>query len=163
MIIDNKGKLFGKINIIDVCVILIIAIAIGVTYFKFNLSAHSDVTTTNSKATYTIRATKVRSFTADSISVGDKVFDRETDKFVGTVVDVTKKGATDYIELNNGSVVKADVPERYNVDVTIECPAIVRGGAIVTESGKQIYVNQQGAYYTQTVETEFKTISVSAQ
>ena len=38
MIIDNKGRLFGKINIVDICVILIVVLAVGLTYFKFNKS-----------------------------------------------------------------------------------------------------------------------------
>ena len=163
MIIDNKGRLFGKINIIDICVILVVVMAIAVTYFKFNFSAHSDVVTSNATATYTIRAYKVRSFTADAIAVGDKVFDKETDKFVGTVTAVSSAQAKDFVTLSDGVVKSAPMPDRYDVEVSIECPVVVKNGATITESGKQLYLNQRGAYYTQTVESEFEMIKIDVK
>ena len=33
MIIDNKGKLFGKVSIIDICVILVVVVGIVGAYF----------------------------------------------------------------------------------------------------------------------------------
>lgn len=161
MIIDKKGKLFGKINIIDICVVLIIVVAIAVTYFKFNLSAHSDVTKSNATVVYTLEACNVRDFTIDGIKAGDKLFDEETDKFIGTIVSVDSDTAFDYITRTDGTIVKADMPERKNLIITVECPAIIREGAVVTESGKQIYLNQNNVCYTQTVQTEFKTIAIN--
>ena len=76
MILDKKGKLFGKISIVDVLVVvIIIAIAFGL-YYKFDKSG----TVTPFTETQTIRMSlyleSVNTYMIDSIKVGDPVRDR---------------------------------------------------------------------------------------
>ncbi|MBQ8526605.1 MAG: DUF4330 domain-containing protein [Clostridia bacterium] len=160
MIIDNKGKLFGKINIIDICVILIVVLALAMTYFKFNLSAHSDVVEYETTVTYTIQARNLRSFTLDGVEIGDKLYDHSSDKYSGTIVDKNITPATEYLTRADGTIVKTGLPERYDLELTVESPALIKNGMVVLESGKSIHLNQTNSYYTQKIQTDFETMDI---
>ena len=157
---DNKGKLFGKINIIDLCVVAILIIAVAVTYFKFNMSAHSDVTTSNGRAEYTILTNGVREFTVDQLEIGDKVFDKESDKFIGEVTAVNTKPAYEYITKTDGTVVMAELPERYDLEVTVQTDVMVNDRGVSANGAKFLYLNQNSTYYTQTVQVEAKLVDL---
>ena len=157
---DNKGRIFGKFNIIDICVVVILIIAVAVTYFKFNMSAHSDVTTSNGRAEYTILTKGVRGFTAEQFKVGDKVFDKESDKCIGEVVSVASQPAYEYITKTDGSIVLAEMPERYDVSVTVQTDAVINDKGINANSAKFLYLNQNSTYYTQTVQIEAKLVDL---
>ena len=161
--IDNKGKLFGKINIIDLCVILIIIAAIGVTVFKFKFSAHSDVSDANGTVTYTVTTKGVRDFTVKQFKVGDKMFDKENDKYMGDVVSVSSEPAMDFITCADGSMKYVAMPERYDLTVVVSSQARISGDEIITSGGKQIFLNQKGNYYTQTVITNSQITDVKVE
>ncbi len=160
--IDNRGKLFGRINIIDLCVILVIIAAIGVTVFKFKFSAHSDVSASNGTVTYTVTTNGVRDFTVKQFKVGDKMYDKENDKYMGDVVSVSSEPAMDYITCADGSIKYVVMPERYDLTVVVSSPARINGEEIITSGGKQIFLNQKGMYYTQTVMTNSRITAVEA-
>ena len=157
---DNKGRIFGKINIIDICVVVILIIAVAATYFKFNMSAHSDVTTSNGRAEYTILAKGLRSFTVDQFEIGDKVFDKESEKCIGEVVAVETAPAYEYITKTDGNIVHAQMPERYDLRVTVQTDAVINDKGINANSAKFLYLNQNSTYYTQTVQVEAKLVDL---
>lgn len=163
MIIDNKGKLFGKINIVDIAVILIVILAIAVTYFKFNVSEHSDVTEYKGKVTYTIQARNLRNFTVDAVDIGEKLYDNSSEKFAGIIVDKKVTQAYEYLTRADGTIVKAELPERYNLELTVESSGLVKDGMIAIESGKTLHLNQTNAFYTQRIQTDFETINVEIE
>ncbi len=157
---DNKGRIFGKFNIIDLCVVVILIIAVVATYFKFNMSAHSDVTTSNGRAQYTILVKGVRAFTVDQFEIGDKVFDKESDKCIGEVVAVDTEPSFEYITRTDGSIVMAQMPERYDLRVTVQTDAVINSKGVNANSAKFLYLNQNSNYYTQTVQVEAKLVDL---
>lgn len=163
MILDKKGKLFGKINLVDISVILIIIIAVAATYFKFNLSAHSDVTRSDAEVIVTLRATGVRDFTVDAYEVGDKVYDDESGKYVGEIVEKTTTEAKDHLTKTDGTVSEQLLPERSNLIIKVKSSALVREDGVVLESGKQVYLNQENVYCTQTAQTQFETVEIQVK
>lgn len=152
--IDNKGKLFGKINIVDLFVILIIIVAAIFTYFKFNVSKHSDITTSNGKAQFTIRVKDVRDFTANNFEVGHKVYDHESGKCIGVIKKVEVSDAYDYITKTDGTIAYSKRPERYNVELLIETDAVVNEKGINAGGTRTLYYNQKSVIYTKFVQTE---------
>ncbi len=158
---DNKGKLFGKINIVDLLVILIVVVAIAVTYFKFNLSTHSDVTTSNGQAQYTLVTKAVRMYTVDQLVEGDKVFDEESGKCVGEIVKVEYEPAYDYVIKTDGTPVYSQIPERYDVKVTVLTDAIINDSGISANGAKFMYYNQKGIYYTKRVQVEAQVVELN--
>ncbi len=158
---DNKGKLFGKINIVDLLVIVIVVVAIAVTYFKFNLSAHSDVTTSNGQVQYTLLTKAVRMYTVDQLVEGDKVFDEESGKCIGQIVKVEYEPAYDYVVKTDGTAVLSRIPEKYDVKVTVLSDAIINDSGINANGAKFVYYNQKGIYYTKRAQIESQVVELN--
>lgn len=153
----DKSK---KINIVDVFVIIIIIAAIAFTYFKFNMSEHADVTSSNVKAEYTILVSSLRDFTIDEFCAGDKVYDDESGKYIGTIKDIKIEDSYDYITKTDGTVVYARLPQRYNVKLIMEADAVLNDKGIAVSGAKTLHSNQKIVIYTQKVQTEGQVLDV---
>jgi len=148
-LIDGKGRLFGKINIVDLLILLlIISIAGGVYLIFFGRSDKQVVET--SKVVYDFEITNVNKDFVDAITPGDPIRDSTRGNELGTVVSKTSRNATMLNEdLINGRYVIADVPNAYDVVITIEAKAnitpanIIVGGAEV-KVGKKFFIKGKG-------------------
>lgn len=160
MFVDKKGKLFGLINIVDLCVIIVVLVAIGAIYFKFNLSSHSDIAASDDKVVITYKVASVRDFTLRQFEIGDKLFLEEDDSFIGDIVNVSKEPAQDYIRTVDGKIKKAQMPDKYDVYVDVECSAYIDGDKVYIHGGKQLYQEQENIYYTDTVQTTAKIVDI---
>lgn len=146
---DNKGRLFGRINIVDLIIILlIILIAVGGYVFFFG-GSDKQVTDTG-KVMYDFEITNVNKDFVDAITPGDPIRDNVRGNELGTVVSKVSRKATMLNEdLINGRYVIADVPDSYDVVITIEgnaniTPAnIIVGGAEI-KVGKKFSIKGKG-------------------
>lgn len=146
---NGKGRLFGRINIVDLLIaVLIIAIAGGI-YLVFFGGEEKQVTET-SKVVYDFEITNVNKDFVDAINPGDLIRDSVRGNELGTVVSKTFRNATMLNEdLINGRYVIADVPGTYDVVITIEANAnitpanIIVGGAEI-KVGKKIFIKGKG-------------------
>lgn len=138
--IDNKGRLFGKVNIVDLLIVLLLVVAIGATVYKFGFSAHNDVNETNMKIEYVLKASGVRDFTLDSIKIGDSIYDDETDKPLGVITAVEAKDAMDYALKADGTTVYTAKPGRYDAYITVESDARILDGGYFANGTKEIGV-----------------------
>ncbi|MCL2588747.1 MAG: DUF4330 domain-containing protein, partial [Oscillospiraceae bacterium] len=86
-LIDNKGRLGGKLSVIDlVIILLIIAIAIGV-YLQFFVFEQTAVTVDVHPVRYTLQTDNVRDWAMRNIREGDAVF-AAGGVYVGTVYSI---------------------------------------------------------------------------
>lgn len=161
MIIDKKGKLFGKINIIDIAVVLIIVTAVCVTYFKFNKSAHSDVSETNSHIEYVVKAKAVRDFSVNAVEKGDKVYDTENDVYLGTVKSTRTEQAKEFLTKSNGEIVYCDLPDKYNLYITIEADARVNNSGVYVDGTKPIINNSNITIGTKRVKMKTEVTQIN--
>lgn len=116
----KNGKLFGKINLFDFAIILLIVALIiaGVTKFKtFDKTVDAS---SMGKIRYTFLIKDVRSYTADSLASGDAVFDSATNINIGTIVDVQKSPAKVVKTLANGSISTFENEYKNDILLTIE-------------------------------------------
>ena len=115
--IDKKGKLFGKINIIDLLflIILIVAVVGGVSRFKKSpISVES-----TSKGKMTLLVDKVRMVSAESITEGQDLYSSDKGTYLGKIVGKTVKPYEDAVEYEDHWV-NAPVPDKYVVYVDVE-------------------------------------------
>ena len=84
-IINEKGKLFGIINIIDLGVILIIALLIGGGAKR--MKKNPGITAETKKALITIEVSDVRTPTVDGIVIGDPLYHYDKGEKIGDIVD----------------------------------------------------------------------------
>lgn len=174
MILDKKGKLFGKVSIIDLFVLLIIAIGvIGVFSTKSMLDKEKVLSqsgnmliSTSAKADkmeIAFEVKEVRSFTKDAIIVGDEVFVVSNDRFLGTVNRVESVPSKKTVVTTHGKVYEAEVPERYDVIIYVDANGKKKDEGYFTDSNIKLIIGGEMEVKTSTVQTtpRVKAITVS--
>ncbi|MDD7362574.1 MAG: DUF4330 domain-containing protein [Peptoniphilus sp.] len=130
--IDRKGRLFGKINIIDLIflLILIVALVAGVSRYR-----NSSVSVENqTKGKMTLLVDNIREPSVENIIVGEDLYGKEKDVYFGKIVDKNVKPYEDATEYQ-GEWIKAPVPDKYSVYVDVDVD--------VTETDKAYMVGGQ--------------------
>ncbi len=130
-IINEKGKLFGLINIIDLVVVLILGLLIvgGVK----RMQTKPIIASESSKALITFEIIDVRMPTVEGIVEGDPLWHYDKGEYLGIIAEKEVLPYTEPLE-SNGEWVNAEVPDKYSVifkveaDVSNNQDVIVAGG-----------------------------------
>ena len=120
-IIDRNGRLFGKISVIDVIVILAVIVMAAAIYVKTHKpQTGSNVATTT--IVYQMSVENQPEYMLDAIQVGDQIYDKErsTGGSLGTITD---------IQVSDGTYEIVPAQGRYNLLLTIE------GQGLIDENG----------------------------
>ncbi len=134
MLINKEGKLFGKISIIDILVVVLIIVGAFGIYSRFFV-AGPKVETSLSRIEYTMKIREVRKGTVDALqNFKGTVTDTTTKEFLGEIVDVTYTDAIKAVELSNGKLKAAVLPERYDVTVTIQVDGKINDSGYYTSN-----------------------------
>ncbi len=129
--LDKKGKLFGKISIVDILVVvLVLAMLVGgfVTYQKIAsnkvLTENKGLIKTNATGTLevTMRVKEVRQMTVDAFAEGDEMFFDDTGKFLGEIKAIETEPSKRLIFDRNGNPVMAEMPQRFDVLLKVAVP-----------------------------------------
>lgn len=146
---DNKGKSFGKLNMVDYIIIFVLLALVGGVYYVFFGGSDKQVVET-SKVLYEFEITNVNKAFVDAITPGDPIRDNIRGSEIGKVVSKASRNATMLNEdIINGRYVIADVPDMYDVVITIEGQAnitpanIIVGGAEI-KVGKKFSIKGKG-------------------
>ena len=119
MFIDKNGKIGGKISIIDILVIIILAIAVFGIAFRF-YSSTSKSARERIKLTYVVELEVVRIYTAEAMEKRGTVIDPKQKCIIGEITDVSYSPQKLEQFDSDGNIVYAEVPNKYDVEVTIE-------------------------------------------
>lgn len=156
--IDEKGKLFGLINIVDLIVlVIIIALAGGIGYrlCSSKVNANGANPTSEKEEIYvTLSSSLVVPEVAKSLHAGDKLVANNalTD---AEIVSVTTKPA-DYVSTNSdGEAVLTEHPLWEDVTVVIK-DKVSPSNVILKVGGQEARVGYSFILKTQTVETNCK-------
>jgi hypothetical protein len=127
-LIDNKGKIFGLINIIDLLVILLIVAIVA----RFALKSGSNPITVETKDIQVVlHVNEVRDATANVIKEGDIVRETKTNLVLGKVTKVAVRPAETLVETADGRVVNYPNPVLKDVDITITGTGTAGENAVV--------------------------------
>jgi len=138
---DKNGRLFGKISIIDLFVVLlIIAIAAGIV-FRFGFSG-SVARNDESTIAYTVKINRVRQFTLDYHlqGIGSRVYDRFSGNPIGVVTAVRYESYFENHRMPDGSIVNVELPGFLTIYVDIETRGFTTDRAIFTEESFELRV-----------------------
>ncbi len=117
--IDKQGKLFGKINILDLFVVtLILLLAVG-TYYKLT-SEKLEMSTGEHNIEYVLKIRNVSDFTSEYYTEGTEVFDRSTNEMIGVITNVLTEPTKDVINTKNGDLSLTEVPGKLDIYITLE-------------------------------------------
>ena len=164
MILDKNGKLFGKISIVDIAVVLVIIVGIigfFITKSKLDqsklLADDSDMLIKSSAEMdvleVELKVEGVRDVTRDAIIVGDDVYLTANDKIIGTVVRVESTPAVRTVTGDNGVVYNAEVPEHYDVSIIIETKGKKKMEGYYTDSNIHLLYGKEMEIKTTTIQT----------
>jgi len=158
-IINEKGKLFGIINIIDLSVLLILALLVvgGAKRIKAKPITVADT----SNAGVTFEASNVRIPSVENIVVGDPVYHYDKGTYIGDIIEVSHEPYMEPVE-SGDKWVDAQVPGKYVVIFKVEAdvkdnPDVIVVGGEQTRIGAQFRVkNKKVAVFATVLGIEIK-------
>ena len=152
-LIDENGRLFGKISVIDVVVIAVVAALAGALYLKTNTLTHTSVAVENPTIRYQVLAQAVPDFVEGQIQVGDLFFDedRGSSGCLGRVVAVEVLPGEKLTEFSDGTAAVAPVEDSINLLVTVEGEGLIENGKYLLNRVYDLGVNSSRNFCTQYV------------
>lgn len=132
MIIDDKGRLFGWINVIDLVILILIVVVAGGYFYR---QSHETVTE-QPVATVKVLCPYLRPEVAAQVHEGDQLLARGQLQPV-YITEATVTNARDTEPDDRGIIILQDHPFRKDVYLTLEGPAAVNG-AEVSLAGQQV-------------------------
>ncbi len=137
MIINKEGKLFGKISVIDIAVILIIAVlAVGI-YIRFSGTTQT-IATAGEDIECTFLVRNVRMFSAEALERGGPVYDKTSKEYIGEITDVRIEDGEYQVNMADGTFQTIAPNERYNAYVTVEFEGKVGENGYYTAANKYL-------------------------
>lgn len=156
----RDGKLFGKINLFDAAILLLIVALIiaGVSKFKtFNDTVDAE---TPGKIIYTVIINNVRDYTVSAFVSGDVIYDSGTANKIGIVKNVEAKDARMARVLSDGTVKMLDNPYRKDMILTIETPGTVTDSGYYANKSTELKVGSEKGIETCYVTTQGRIGSI---
>ncbi len=148
-IVDERGRLFGKISVIDILVVLMALALLAVVWFRF--FAGDEVLGRFSEKetfTYVIRVNGVRDYTLNAVKEGDILYEIDNNTVIGTITKVEYQPAERYYSTVDGRYVMNYQPERYDMFLTVEAEGIVKDGLCYASRTYEVNRNKEVYYYT---------------
>ena len=163
MIIDKNGKLFHKVSVIDILIILVILLCIAGAFIRFS-GLLGDNKATPVQIEYVLKVNQIRDKGADAIMKKGELYSSLSDEaYMGTIVNVEKNVNDDYSVLVDGSIVKTSAADRYDVLITVQVDGRQTGTSLYTKDGKRIEIGSLEYIATKWVsaEAEIKSVKIT--
>lgn len=123
-IVDEKGKLFGKVNLIDLLLIVLVVAAIAFAAVK--LTDTAAVSSSGQTFEMSFYTEEVSDFVAEKIKVGDVLMDADRNVDLGKVTEVILEPSVSWAADNNGNYVKTSRDGYYSVTIKGELTGATR-------------------------------------
>jgi hypothetical protein len=149
-----------KFNIIDIIFIIVVVGLISVAFLKTSKYNVTKTSSTMNKIEYSLTVRGVRSYTKDAFKVGDTVFDTQTKVIIGTIKDIKVEDNEVYVESITGKLLKANIPGRYNVTLTIDTDGLETEKAFFADRSVELKVGSEKTFETLYVKTNGTVMSV---
>lgn len=160
-LVDNKGRLFGLINLVDLIVIILVALLAFGGYSRISSRLHSSgepVVLQDIEVDFFIK--EVMMFTTNNFQPGDIVKDSDSGVILGTVKNVEVEPFKEAVLDSQGNLVSREVPEMFNITITIETKAQVTPQGIRVQ-GKEILIGD--IHIVQTHKSKARVVVVNVR
>ncbi|MBS3908059.1 MAG: DUF4330 domain-containing protein [Actinobacteria bacterium] len=135
-LIDEKGRLFGRVNLIDAALIIGVLALVALAFVVLRGQGKVATVPENKTVTYTMIVKAIRLDVAGYIKKGDLVKKQVTMGPVGKIVDVEIKPAQAVVDTADGSKVLTVSPTEKDVFITIETKG--RAGSDIIATGNEV-------------------------
>jgi len=128
-LIDDKGRLFGLINIIDLLILLLIIAVVGRYAWKSQAQKPSGVQAQTIEVVLLVK--DVRDATVNAIKEGDIVRETKSNVVLGKITNIEVKPADTLVNTADGKVVNYPNPILKDIYVTVRGTGTAGENAIV--------------------------------
>ncbi len=146
MIIDNKGRLFGKINLLDIFFVLVLIAAIALAYVLFAGGGQAE---NKLHITYTVEVQNQDAAYFNHVIPGEQVMDGVTKGAMGKIAAVSTEPAK-IISQKNDTLVLSNPQGRFDGLIQIEAEADVAYPDILLD-GQTIKIGKEVALRSESV------------
>lgn len=123
-ILDEKGRLFGRVNIVDLLIILVIvALAGRVAYGRILDYVAPAISAEKVEIEVELLVSGVRQATIDVLQPGTNLYHTQTNAYLGVLTDLRIEPAEIMIQLPDGGIIESTSAIRYDVYMTVKGPA----------------------------------------
>lgn len=156
-LVDEKGRLFGRVNLFDLFIVVLIFALIGGVSYKYKVASRM-VAVNESDLTVKLWIEDVKDVTVDVINEGDQVKEYDSNHYFGEVIKKEVVPHTEEVETADGKIVNAEVEGKYDVYITLKCKGINSENAISIASkevrigGKIVIKHKLYALQTRAIE-----------
>ena len=155
-LIDKKGRLFGIINAIDAVIALVIIVIAAGAVYKFAFMEKTSTVASMEPISYTVEVKKVRNFIMDNVKEGDTLFDGASGTAIGTITKVDYSTAKEPMGLADGTLIMAEVENRYDVVFTVEADASTNGDIYYVNRSYELVIGSTKDFTTKYSQFEGK-------
>lgn len=147
-LIDEKGRLFGAVSLIDILAVLIVVVLGFAVYTRFFTKEATAVAAVNDTFEYDLRIENVRMLTIDALREGDRIYDTDNDIYLGTITGIEYEDALVESKLADGTYAYAPAENRYDVTLHITAEGLVSSGRYYASRSFEISANAQVWFHT---------------
>lgn len=147
-LIDERGRLFGKVSLIDILVILFALVMALAVYLRFFSNETTSIRSEGDTFAYTVKVDGVRQWTVEGFHVGDKLWDSDHDTYIGTITSVRSEPSTYEAILADGTYRMAQREGRYDVYLTVEAQGLISNGRYYASRTYEVGANSGIYFYT---------------
>ncbi len=146
--IDENGKLFGKISVLDLAFILCIILLAVFAFLKIGVNKnHLFVEKTEYTATY--KVTGAKKSIVESLSLNDKVYSADNNSYIGKIEKIDTSPAKIITETSDGKAVSYQSPYKYDILITVSHNGYKdETKGLVINKGYDIQPNSEKKIYT---------------
>ena len=146
-IIDENGRLFGKISFIDVVVLVAVVAVVATVLLKPEVILSTTGPTDTTPVEYVLVAKDVRQTMADTLVPGDVLY-TEGGVAIGKITAVESLQAKVLSQLVDGTYAEAIIESKVDAYITILADCSHSNGRYYANRTHELFVNQSGRYMT---------------
>lgn len=160
-LMDNKGRIFGRFNILDLFIIAII-IVLGVGGFYKVKKVNPTNVIKPKPVELKIIVMEREKFGVDMIKKGDILKEYDTGIVLGEIKDIEVNPASAEVVTTDGEIKVAEIPDRYDLLITIDAKAMITENAIMS-GNKELRIGNKLVLRTKTYALDSIVLEVNPE
>ena len=148
MTADKRFRLFGKIGVFDILIILVIIIGV-IFALRFSVNTNAGAASSTQKISYTVLISKKKPGLDKDIVIGQKVFDSLKGSEIGVITGYNVKPyKSTQVNGITGNLVRSEVQGMDDIEVTISADAKVSQSGVTigdydVNVGKEMFIKSK--------------------
>lgn len=148
-------------NWIDFGILGLVLVLAFLMFMKFKSTDEIVENNITSKKMVSLKIENVRDYSVNAIEVGDNVYSTDMNHYFGKIESIDVKDAYELMVKNDGEVVEARIPDKYDVVLTLDCNILERETGYYSEGVTEVKVNSVGTYRTENIQFSAKTSGIN--